>query len=122
MVKQIFSPLSNEVKIYRAILRPKGWFDPDTGLIDAKAFKLRLERNPPEMKISAALSPEKAVSLIPSGKTYGVIEIQIKDIRSLGLNVVQDKPNHISITGIPCDEQSAQDYAVKLADVARLVI
>ena len=115
MVKQKFPLyLTDEAKIYRAVLR-KDWIDPYTNTVDAKAFMLRFKRNPPETTISTAPSRSEAINVIRSGKTFGVIEIKVKDIRELGLNVVQDSQTHISIIGIPCDEQNVKDYAIKLA-------
>ena len=125
MVKQKFPSLSDEVKIYRAIIRRNGWIDPATKDIHHKAFLLRLDRLTPdgkpnpEKKLSAAISPKKARELF-RGTTYGVIEIKVKDVRSLGLDVIQDTIDHLSITEIPCDEQSAKDFAIALAEKAKL--
>lgn len=120
MVKQEFPSLPDELKIYRAIVRQKGWFDPYTKAIDAKAFKLRFSRQPPETSLSAAFTPEQACNAY-GGDTYGVIEIRVKDIRDLGLDVIQTSKTHISIIKIPCNERDAIDFAILLAEKAKLL-
>jgi hypothetical protein len=112
-----FPPLSDEVKVYRAIIRSKGWIDPDTNDVTHVAFMLRLNRVPQELEISVLISPEKP----PNLKTFGFIEIQVKDIRALGLDVIQDSDNHLSIIGIPPDLQIATDTARKLAKKSKVI-
>jgi hypothetical protein len=116
VINQEFPPLSDEVKVYRAIIRSKGWIDPDTNDVTHAAFMLRLNRVPPELEISVLISPGKP----PNLKTYGFIEIQVKDIRALGLDVIQDSSTHLSIIGIQPDLQIATDTARKLAKKAKL--
>jgi len=121
VVNQDFPLLPDELKIYRAIVRETGWVDPYTKEIDAKAFKLRLKREPkPETSISAAFTPTKACNAY-KGKTFGVIEIQVRDIRALGLDVVQTSKDHIAIEKIPLNEKDATDFAIRLAEKARLL-
>jgi len=121
VVNQKFPPLSDELTIYRAIVRETGWVDPYTKKIEAKAFKLRLKREPkPEETISAAFSPVEACNAY-KGKTFGVIAIQVKDIRALGLDAVQTSINHIAIEKIPLNEKDATNFAILLAEKARLL-
>jgi hypothetical protein len=121
VVKQEFPPLPDDLKIYRAIVRKTGWFDPYTKKIDAKAFKLRLNREPdPETNISMAFTPVEACNAY-KGKTFGVIEIKVRDIRALGLDAVQTSKSHIAIMNIPINEKDAIDFAIRLAEKARLL-
>lgn len=115
MVNQDFPLLPDELTIYRAILR-KSWIDPDTQEVDSGAFMLRLGIDEGLSTAFDAIAARK-----PFNKSFGVIEIQVKDIRDLGLDVIQDEPDHISIIGIPFDKQSINDYAGKLADKAKVV-
>lgn len=99
----------------------KDWINPITNCVDAKAFYLRLVRKPPllpETNISTAPSPD--ASRMAGKNVFGVVEITVKDIRDLGLNPIQNKPDHIGIWGIPHDEERMKDYAKKLARKARL--
>jgi hypothetical protein len=120
VVKQEFPSLHDELKIYRAIVRQKGWFDPYTKAIDAKAFKLRLRKQPPETSLSAAFTPEQACNAY-AGDTYGVMAIRVKDIRNLGLDAIQTSKTHISIIKIPCNEKDATDFAILLAEKAEFL-
>ncbi|TYQ25559.1 hypothetical protein PseudUWO311_15140 [Pseudanabaena sp. UWO311] len=117
MINQEFPPLSDEEKVYRAIARKKGWIDPETNDVTYAAFELRLSRDPPELKLSVLISPEKPSNFT----TYGFIEIQVKDIRALGLDVIRDSKTHLSIIGIQQDLKTATDTARKLAKKAKVV-
>lgn len=118
MINQKFPPLSDEVKVYRAISQ-NGWVSPETNNVKYNAFMLRLDREPQETKISVLISPEKPPKL--NLTIRGFIEIQVKDIRALGLDVVQDSRYHFSIIGIQLDLQTAIDTARKLARKAKVV-
>jgi len=117
VLNQEFPPLSDEVRVYRAIIRRNGWIDPETNDVTYAAFLLRLNKDPQELTISVLKSPKKPHMLT----TYGFIEIQVKDIRALGLDVVQDSQTHLSIIGIQPDPQIALDTARKLARKAKVV-
>lgn len=92
MVKQEFPPLPDELKIYRAILK-RTWIDPDTQEVDANAFILR----PKDKETGLSTAFDAIAARKPFNKSFGVVEIQVKDIRDLGLDAIQDEPDHIGI-------------------------
>jgi hypothetical protein len=113
--------LSNEIPIYRILLK-KSWFDPDTQEIRAEAFirKYKQKLNDYEENLSCNLD----IDSYQKFKSWGVIELSVRDIRNLGLDAIQDGKNHVSITNLPHPEnepKKAEDIARKLAKKAKLI-
>ena len=116
--------LSDNTILYRAILK-KHWVNPDTKEIDAEAFKrgFKKSKNDYEENLSAALMPEDTYNRL--NKCFGVISFKVVDLRELGLDAIQDKPDHVSIINIPHpekEEKKAIDIARKLANKAELFL
>lgn len=106
--------LPDETILYRAI-RNKQWIDPDNGDIDLQAFILRPHDNG---SLSFNLTSEGSYARLK--KCYGVIQVDISCIRSLGLSIAIDPedPNHILVSGLPPDNnsQAANDIAASIAE------
>ncbi|VXD17103.1 hypothetical protein PL8927_550203 [Planktothrix serta PCC 8927] len=116
--------LSDDTILYRAITNKK-WIDPDTKAVDAEAFILRWfpKREEYEKALSAALKPEQAYNRL--FKCWGVICLTVRDVRELGLDAIQDKPDHVSIINVPnpqTNEKEATDIPAKLAKKAWLYL
>ena len=115
--------LSSDTVLYRAITK-KGWLNPDNKAIDLEAFKLQFKRKigDYEKALSAALTPEDSYNRL--SQCFGVICFTVGDIRKLGLDALQDKPDHVSIINLPhpeINEKEATDIAGKLARKAWLL-
>ncbi len=115
--------LSDDTILYRAITKKK-WIDPDKA-VDAEAFILRWfpKREEYEKALSAALEPEQAYNRL--SKCWGVICFTVRDVRELGLDAIQDKPDHVSIINVPnpeTHEKEATDIGTKLAKKSRLFL
>lgn len=116
--------LSDDTILYRAITK-KAWINPDTKTVHEKAFILRWikTREKYEDNLSAALEPEQAYNRL--SKCWGVIRFTVRDVRELGLDAIQDKPDHVKIINVPnpeTQEKEAKDIAAKLAKKAQLVL
>jgi hypothetical protein len=113
--------LSDDTILYRAITKKK-WIDPDKA-VDAEAFILRIKRGNYEEALSAALEPEQSYNRL--SKCWGVIRFTVRDVRELGLDAIQDKPDHVSIINVPnpeTHEKEATDIGTKLAKKSRLFL
>jgi hypothetical protein len=113
--------LSNETLVYRILLK-KDWFDPDTNEIRAEAFmrKYKQKLSDYEENLSCNLEEESYQKF----KSWGVVELSVNDIRELGLDAIQDGPNHVSILNLPHPEKQpkeAEDLGRKLSRKARLI-
>ncbi|MGL4503418.1 MAG: hypothetical protein ACRC2M_22525 [Planktothrix sp.] len=114
--------LSDDTILYRAITK-KGWINPDTKAVYAEAFILRIKRGNYEEALSAALEPEQSYNRL--SKCWGVICFTVRDVRELGLDAIQDKPDHVSIINVPnpeTHEKEATDIGTKLAKKSRLFL
>lgn len=114
--------LSNNTRLYRAISY-EDFIDPTSGKLDAQAFKRlfkkKLDRY--EDHLSAALTPEDTYNTL--GWCFGVIVFTVQDLRDLGLDAIQDQPDHVSIVNLPhpqTEKQLANRLAKKLAKKARI--
>lgn len=114
--------LSDDTILYRAITK-KVWINPNTKAVDAEAFILRIKRGNYEEALSAALEPEQSYNRL--SKCWGVIRFTVRDVRELGLDAIQDKPDHVSIINVPnpeTHEKEATDIGTKLAKKSRLFL
>jgi hypothetical protein len=113
--------LSDDTILYRAITK-KGWINPDTKAVYAEAFILRIKRGNYEEALSAALEPEQSYNRL--SKCWGVICFTVRDVRELGLDAIQDKPDHVSIINVPNETnyEEARNIAGKLAKKSRLFL
>ncbi|MGL5133772.1 MAG: hypothetical protein ACRC78_14700 [Planktothrix sp.] len=114
--------LSDDTILYRAITK-KVWINPNTKAVDAEAFILRIKRGNYEEALSAALEPEQSYNRL--SKCWGVICFTVRDVRELGLDAIQDKPDHVSIINVPnpeTHEKEATDIGTKLAKKSRLFL
>ena len=116
--------LSDDTILYRAILR-KDWINSDTKEINAEAFKRgwKKSKNDYEENLSAALMPEDTYNRL--NKCFGVICFKVADLRELGLDAIQDEPDHVNIVNVPhpeTEEKKAIDIARKLANKAELFL
>lgn len=114
--------LTDNILLYRAITK-KTWIDPDTKNIDAQAFILRFLQKEKtfEEGLSCDLIPENCYQYL--NKCFGIIELSVKDIRDLGLNVDNDHDTHVNIINLSdpdLQKQESKDIAVKLAKKAIL--
>lgn len=120
------TPLAEDEIVYRALLR-KQWIDPDTHQVKADAFFLRVGRDNDGLSVFRAKcrTPEECASRFNT--CFGVAEIQVASVRTLGLDVVhgdEDQPEHALIVGLPTtedDRAKAERLASLLAKQARLV-
>jgi hypothetical protein len=114
--------LSDDTILYRAI--KKCWVDPDTHKIDAGAFKRKFKqlKNDYEKNLSAALEPKHIYNKL---NCFGLICFKVADLRKLGLDAIQDKPDRVSIVNVPhpeTEKKKAIDIARKLANKAELFL
>jgi hypothetical protein len=109
-----FSPLPSDAIVYRAIIK-KRWVIEDTGEILLDAFFLRKEKSETGVSVNIATvcSPEDCAARF---KCKFVASLQVGTVRDLGLDVVQDKPNHANINGLPYREDDLAE-AVRLASL-----
>jgi hypothetical protein len=113
--------LTDDTFLYRAITK-KQWIDSDRE-INEKAFTLRFLQSKKrwEKGLSSDLDPEKCYQYL--NKCFGIIQLLVKDIRQLGLDVDNDHETHVNIINLPdpdSQEQESKDIAVKLAEKAKL--
>lgn len=113
--------LTDDTFLYRAITK-KQWIDRD-GEINEKAFTLRFLKSKQrwEKGLSCDLVPEKCYQYL--NKCFGIIQLSVKDIKELGLDVDNDHHTHVNIINLPdpdLQEQELNDIAVKLAKKAIL--
>jgi hypothetical protein len=116
--------LSDDTILYRAISR-KDWIDPDTKEIDSKAFIRVFKKTIDDIEenLSAALTSEDSYNGL--NKCFGVIRFKVADLRDLGLDAIQDEPDHVSIINVPHpekEEKKAIDISGKLASKAELYL
>ncbi len=109
-----FVPLSSDAIVYRALIKKK-WVNEDTGEILPDAFFLRKERGETGISVNIAnvCSPEDCAARF---KCKFVASLQVKIVRDLGLDVVQDKPNHANINGLPYQDDDLAE-ALRLASL-----
>jgi hypothetical protein len=120
-VAEIFPPIPDDAFIYRAISYDN--FITDEGKIATTAFlrKFNSKTQKYEDYPSAALTVEDALSTL--NWSFGIIKIQAKDLRDLGLDAIQDKDDHVSLHNFPhpqSEEQEALRIARKLAKKAKI--
>ena len=113
--------LPNHQILYRAISYE--YFIKANGNIDAKAFIRRYQKRTQsyEKNLSSALNPEDTYSTLRW--CFGVIRFTVKNLRDLGLDAIEDKPDHVSIINLPHpekEEDEANIIARKLAKKARI--
>ncbi|RUS93601.1 hypothetical protein DSM106972_095910 [Dulcicalothrix desertica PCC 7102] len=95
------SHYSEDAVVYRALLR-KQWIDEDTGKVKADAYFLRPGEPGLSVNLASVCSPEQCVGLFR--KCYGVASLEVRYVRSVGLDVEQDSANHANIIGLPYQE------------------
>ncbi len=94
-----FAPLSCNAIVYRAIMK-KRWLNEDTGQVLKEAFFLRKVRNETgvSVNIAAVCSPQDCAEKF---RCNAVASLHVGHVRDLGLDIIQDRPNHANITGLP---------------------
>jgi hypothetical protein len=105
--------------IYRAVAYDN--FITEDGKIAQKAFLRRFNHKTQkcENNLSAGLTVKDALSGLDW--SFGIIKIQAKDLRELGLDAIQDKADHVSLINFPHphqEKQKALQIARKLAKKA----
>lgn len=113
--------LTDDKFLYRAITT-KQWIERD-GEINEKAFILRFlkKQQRRENGLSCDLISENCYQSL--NKCFGIIQLSVKDIKELGLDVDNDHDTHVNIINLPnpdLQEQESIDIAVKLAKKAIL--
>ena len=121
-----YGSLQDDDKVYLAI-RSRGHKD-DTEKVKPNAFFLRPQDCGPNNGVSVIINPhcptlEEAMSLTGLTKIYGIDGLTVREIRSLGLDVIQDADTHAYISGLPFRHDvtenltEAQKNDAKKADV-----
>lgn len=118
---EIYPKISDDAFIYRAVSYDN--FITDDGKIATKAFLRGYKKRTQEYEdyLSAGLTVEDALSAL--SWSFGVIKIQVKDLRELGLDAVQDKIDHVSLKNFPHpqeDKQKANRIARQLTKRAKI--
>lgn len=110
------SPLSPSSIVYRALSSAK-CIDKKTSEILPEAF---LRRQSDRSGLSVATSPERSVRDL--AKWYGIVSLEVRRIRALGLDVVLDSPDHGNIDDeIPYSSTELSGKAESIAgDLARI--
>lgn len=93
-----FEALPEDAVVYRVLLR-KQWIDEDTGRVKADTYFLRASEPGLSVNIANACSPEQCARLFR--KCYGVVSLEVRRVRAIGLDVEQDSPTHANIVGLP---------------------
>ncbi len=117
-----FAPLSCNEIVYRALMK-KNWMSEDTGQVRPGAFFLRKHRAETglSVNISTVCSPQDCAERF---RCKAVASLHVGRIRDLGLDVVQDKPDHANIIGLPYREDNlaeAERLAGLLAKQSRII-
>ncbi|ANV92057.1 hypothetical protein [Picosynechococcus sp. PCC 8807] len=116
-----YPPIPDDAFIYRAVSYDN--FITDDGKIATKAFLRRFKPKTQKCENypSAGLTVEDTLSRL--NYSFGIIRIQAKDLREFGLDAVQDKADHVSLTNFPHpyeEKQKAIRIARKLAKKAKI--
>ncbi len=109
-----FAPLPSDAIVYRALIK-KRWVNEDTSEVLPDAFFLRKDKceTGVSVNIAAVCSPEDCAARF---KCKFVASLQVETVRDLGLDVVQDKPNHANINGLPYRDDDLAE-ALRLASL-----
>ena len=113
--------LPNHQILYRAISYQD--FLKRNGALHNRAFIRRYKQRTQsyEKNLSSALNPEDTYSTLRW--CFGVIIFTVQNLRDLGLDAIEDKPDHVSIINLPHpekEEDEANIIARKLAKKARI--
>jgi hypothetical protein len=98
--------LSCDTIVYRAL--KKQWVNEDTGSVLFDAFMLRHPPQTSEVEegVSLVFAAEKCLKILKKSKYAASLTLrQIQDVseaEGLDLFVIQNKPNHAEIRGLPC--------------------
>ncbi len=116
-----FAPLPCNSLVYRAL--KKKWVNEDTGEILADAFFLRKDigETGVSVNIASVCSPQDCAARF---KRKFVASLHVGNVRNLGLDIIQDMPNHANITGLQYREDDLADaerLASLLAKQSRII-
>jgi hypothetical protein len=95
-IVKVFTPLPDDAIIYRGLRNKWVNTDEDDVKLDQEAFRLRKD----EKAISVNISASSAKDLAILRKWHNVASLCVKDIRALGLDVIQDSTTHAGITDL----------------------
>jgi hypothetical protein len=116
-----FEPLPEDAIVYRSLLR-KQWINEDTGQVKADAYFLRANEPGLSVNLASQCSPQQCAEMFR--KCYGVANLEVGDVREIGLNVEQDSVDHANVVGLPYREDDlaeAERLAGLLARRSQLV-
>jgi hypothetical protein len=118
-------PLLTDGAIVYRLARSKSWLDTDNSAFTPAAFLRRRDECGLSVSIAVACSLEYAIA--GAGvlhKCYGVAELQVGPIKSVGLDVLPDAVDHAEIVGMPTVDEDiarANYFADLLAEQTRLL-
>jgi len=123
-----YPPLPSSTTVYRAASNTKHLTE-DRRKATPEAFYRRLPtpENPQRDRkgLSVGLTPEATGICLT--RVRGIIALVVGEVRNLGLDVLQDKPTHANITGLPYRDPTdldliakADKYAEDLAEIAKI--
>jgi hypothetical protein len=115
-----FAPLPCNAIVYRALKKRK-WINEDTGQILPDAFLLRKDEVGISVNIATVCSPQECASRF--NRCNAVASLHVGRVRDLGLDIIQNKPNHAYITGLPQEDDlaEAERLAGLLAKKSRII-
>jgi hypothetical protein len=119
-----FAPLLCDTIVYRALIKQK-WINKDLKEILADAFVLRKDRSEVgiSVNIASVCSPQDCASRFK--RCEAVASLHVGRVRAVGLDIIQNKPNHAHIVGLPYiedDEAEWEKLSDLLAKQSRLIL
>jgi hypothetical protein len=116
-----FDTLDQDAIVYRSLLR-KQWIDEDTHRVKADAYFLRPMESGLSVNLASATTPAQCARFFRN--CYGVVSLEVGQVRQIGLEIEQDSDNHANIIGLPHREDDlaeAERLAGLLAKRSHLV-
>jgi hypothetical protein len=118
-----YLPLPCDTIVYRALSKKK-WINEDTGEVLADAFVRRKDRQEIgiSVNIATAITPAECASKF--NRCNAVASLHVSCVRDLGLDIIQNKPTHANIVGLPYredDAPTAERLAGMLAQQSRII-
>jgi hypothetical protein len=118
-----YLPLPCDTIVYRVLIKKK-WINEDTGEVLPDAFFKRKERQEIGISVNIATVITPAECASKFNRCNAVASLHVGCVRALGLDIVQNKPTHANIVGLPYredDAPTAERLAGMLAQQSRII-
>jgi hypothetical protein len=118
-----YPPLLCDTIVYRVLIKKK-WINEDTGEVLADAFVRRKDRQEIGISVNIATTITPAECTSKFNRCNAVASLHVGSVRDLGLDIIQNKPTHANIVGLPYREDdagTAERLAGMLAQQSRII-